>query len=69
MPMLSKVVAVLAFFTRLAESLMAKAKAKKAQGEMDALEDNPSGWFRGYFSNSLHIHDDGQTTKTDTDNH
>lgn len=65
--MLSKILDVLSFLTRLAESFMAKAKAQRAQREMDTLEDNPSGWYRGHFSNSLHLHDKGQAAKTDTD--
>lgn len=65
--MLGKALDVLAFFTRLARTLMAKAKAKARQRDADALAENPAGWFRGHFSHGLHLHDDGQTTKADTD--
>ena len=65
--MISKIVDVLAFIAQLARTLMDKAKAKARQREADALAENPSGWFRGHFSHELHLHDDGQAAKTDTD--
>jgi hypothetical protein len=67
--MLSKVLDILALFTRLARTFMAKAKAAKAQREADALAENPADWYRGHFSHELRTGSDAQAPDTDPDHH
>ena len=64
---MSRFVDLLLLLARLAQRISEKIKAARAQGEMDALQAEPSEWYADHFSGGVQSGGEGETCKADAD--